>query len=435
VQSAAAGLADEEDRHSALLEACRRQFPRLCVDGDGSDWAGWPTTVDNRVNRPNRREVDVTEVGVALWGDDLKVMIRTAGRPETRVPTFQLEVDAWGNCEMDFLVAFFPQGPGIGFWQRSAPPMDGAVPPQSLPVEWSIADVIEVCINLDGVADMKKVPGLDRLFERRGWARVRVVANDTVESTAYYGPTAASFDLEARPGAQSAIETETEGIECPVEGTWLIGNGAFARTHAGRHAYDLMRFDRAFHAHLGSDDTVNERYHAWEEPVLSPIAGIAVVVEAGHADQRPTVNPMASPSNAVHIRDSCRSLRVVLGHLRERSAAIGVGARVGAGTMIARVGNSGKSGAPHLHLEAVRDSDGVQDTDGQSVPLALKDVWVGLNMEEVDPWWRFYERWPIEEGFFVRGTRPWHATARPDRPEEVTRGKAWRIKKVRPEAE
>jgi murein DD-endopeptidase MepM/ murein hydrolase activator NlpD len=49
---------------------------------------------------------------------------------------------------------------------------------------------------------------------------------------------------------------------------------------------------------------------------------------------------------------------VVLGHLRRGTVAVAGGDRVGTGQVIGRVGNSGWTERPHLHLQAMRAPDG-----------------------------------------------------------------------------
>lgn len=77
-------------------------------------------------------------------------------------------------------------------------------------------------------------------------------------------------------------------------------------------------------------------------PVYSPVAGTVTLV---HYDG---VGQGAVNGNAVHVRDSQGRLWSML-HLSQIEAA--VGDRVSPGTQIGRLGSTGRSTGPHLHLQ------------------------------------------------------------------------------------
>jgi murein DD-endopeptidase MepM/ murein hydrolase activator NlpD len=52
----------------------------------------------------------------------------------------------------------------------------------------------------------------------------------------------------------------------------------------------------------------------------------------------------------------------MMGHLRQGSINVAVGERLNEGQQIARVGNSGNTSAPHIHIQA------------QTLPTALGDI-------------------------------------------------------------
>lgn len=54
-----------------------------------------------------------------------------------------------------------------------------------------------------------------------------------------------------------------------------------------------------------------------------------------------------------HLVLRCGALRILLAHLRRGSVAVTVGEPVGRGQLVGRIGNSGNTNEPHLHVSAV----------------------------------------------------------------------------------
>lgn len=59
---------------------------------------------------------------------------------------------------------------------------------------------------------------------------------------------------------------------------------------------------------------------------------------------------------------------VVLAHMTEGSVAVGEGQEVEEGQFLGRVGNSGNTSEPHLHIHAVRTGSG-SILEGEGVPV------------------------------------------------------------------
>jgi murein DD-endopeptidase MepM/ murein hydrolase activator NlpD len=111
-------------------------------------------------------------------------------------------------------------------------------------------------------------------------------------------------------------------------------------------------------------------------------------------DNPPCRNGEGDP-NSVYL-DLGGGVGLWLAHFKLGSLVVERRNRVTQGQYLGRVGNSGASSGPHLHL-------GLYDTrDGETtLPLAFRDVRVGLNPAEDDPWAREMEVWEPREGFFV----------------------------------
>jgi murein DD-endopeptidase MepM/ murein hydrolase activator NlpD len=69
---------------------------------------------------------------------------------------------------------------------------------------------------------------------------------------------------------------------------------------------------------------------------------------------------------------ACDGNTVMLAHLSQGSVVLDVGARVAVGDPIGRVGNTGNTSEPHLHIHAVRGIHRtVEDVGYVAPPLAM----------------------------------------------------------------
>ncbi len=85
--------------------------------------------------------------------------------------------------------------------------------------------------------------------------------------------------------------------------------------------------------------------------VLAPCAGQVVLAVDGLPDmQVPEVDRQHMAGNHVLLR--CTAADVMLGHLQPGSVRVRAGADVVVGDWLGRVGNSGNTGEPHLHIHA-----------------------------------------------------------------------------------
>ena len=101
----------------------------------------------------------------------------------------------------------------------------------------------------------------------------------------------------------------------------------------------------------------NDAYRIWERAVLAPMTGEVVHVVSDVADNM-AFGPFRpyGVGNHVVLRDG--DVYLVVGHLRGGSVECEVGQRVSAGEVIGRVGNSGWTERPHIHMQAMRAPDG-----------------------------------------------------------------------------
>ena len=77
-----------------------------------------------------------------------------------------------------------------------------------------------------------------------------------------------------------------------------------------------------------------------------------------------------------HVIVGCQGAEVVLAHLLEGSVSVRPGDRVTPDTLLGRVGNSGNTTEPHLHLHAKRGGTSGDALSGTAVPFTLNGRWL-----------------------------------------------------------
>jgi hypothetical protein len=160
------------------------------------------------------------------------------------------------------------------------------------------------------------------------------------------------------------FEGEPLALDFPLRGTKTFyvaqgGGNASANYHgvasaAQAYALDIVALDRLGRKSEGFYPSDLSRHAAYGETVYSPCDGEVVAAFGDAPDNHPPDTDVARPAgNHVWIRHDDGTY-VVLAHLMRGSVGVGAGERVRRGQPLARVGNSGNTTAPHLHIHAVR---------------------------------------------------------------------------------
>jgi hypothetical protein len=141
-----------------------------------------------------------------------------------------------------------------------------------------------------------------------------------------------------------------------------------------RYASDFIRIDAEGRAAAG-DLTKNESFFTYGEPVHA-VAGARVV---GTRNDVPENVPLYEPPGSAFTLQTIVGNRVVLalpggryatyGHLQTGSVRVHPGQRVRRGQILGLVGNTGQSGAAHLHFQL---SDGPDPLASDGVPYVFK---------------------------------------------------------------
>lgn len=131
------------------------------------------------------------------------------------------------------------------------------------------------------------------------------------------------------------------------------------RSTTQRHALDVVALARFGMRGRKLFPERNEDYVAFGALVTAPCEGTVVGVQCNVPDVGNVgLSGKAAIGNFIVLRHDDGTL-VVLAHLQEGSVKVQIGDRVASGTLLGRIGNSGRSTEPHLHIHAERDGAGV----------------------------------------------------------------------------
>lgn len=162
-----------------------------------------------------------------------------------------------------------------------------------------------------------------------------------------------------------------------TRGSYLVEHGgsqSAANVHAQdakqRYAVDLVKLNGAGMRARGIYPEDASRYAIFGETVVSPCEGTVLAVVDGHPDAaRLSLDEKNPLGNHVVLR--CGDVDVTLAQLLRGSITVRAGARVARGAPVARVGNSGTSSEPHLHVHAERG--------GRAVAARFEGQWLVRN--------------------------------------------------------
>jgi hypothetical protein len=141
---------------------------------------------------------------------------------------------------------------------------------------------------------------------------------------------------------------------------YLVGQGGSGnvlnqhfRHPSQKYALDILGLNRAGFRCRGLHPPVIWEYAICGDPVSSRCDGIIAAAFDGADDQEAgRRDPSNPPGN--HVAIECEGTTIYLAHLLNGSIMVVAGQRVRSGDLIGRVGNSGNTTEPHLHIHAER---------------------------------------------------------------------------------
>lgn len=168
-----------------------------------------------------------------------------------------------------------------------------------------------------------------------------------------------------------------------VNGHMMTLGNRYAAWRGESYAVDLIRIDalgfRTRRRQLLALPGDPADYLSYGEPVYAPCAGRVEAI----MDQRPDMPvPIKDrehlEGNFVRVR--CGNATVFLGHLRHGSVVVKTGDPIANGALIGRVGNSGNTDEPHLHIHVQKPASAVAPLSGQPTHITFKGRFPVRNM-------------------------------------------------------
>jgi hypothetical protein len=166
----------------------------------------------------------------------------------------------------------------------------------------------------------------------------------------------------------------------PLQDGWYYvgqgGNSSRINYHnsnaAQQYALDVVELNPAGARAWGIYPAALERYAIFGEAIHSPCDGVVVEAVDGLPDQTP---PTADREHLAgnHVTVACKGVDVLLAHMQNDSVMVEAGDTVTTGQPLGRVGNSGNTSEPHLHIHAVRAASGAV-LEGDGVPILFDGI-------------------------------------------------------------
>lgn len=383
----------------ATIDSHRTIGKSIVIDGNADDWAGiWEMTSTR--HKASSGTYDIVATSIAPMADALYVMLRTKSTPSTSNYVYRFRVDFTGVRLWDYMITGNLSSGSTYIWTKLG--NEDSVRTETDAVSFAVGEVVEFKVDYSLLADdlPESLGSVLGNTTARTWLRVYPLtyANDTVQD---WGPAVASYILmdstysldEPLPNAVH----ESLAMALPLKGRWMVSQGAYGIfSHHDGWNYDLKISDDTGEFSNPRSGSTNDAYYAFGQSIIAPLAGSITRAIDGNDDVTPLEGRDTSKeANSVVIAPQSNSHGVFLLHCQESSVLVADGDSVALGQELAKVGNSGATNTPHLHMHARIDGD------GDKVPIAVTNAYVGLNPREDDPWRRLMQRWPLREGYYL----------------------------------
>ncbi|MDO5292005.1 MAG: M23 family metallopeptidase [bacterium] len=147
---------------------------------------------------------------------------------------------------------------------------------------------------------------------------------------------------------------ESLSVLLPVKNAVLFG-GKDYKTHAmwpsECYAYDILCEPYEVGSSRLSD------YGSFGADVMAPVSGTVIGMENGEPDIIPNSDKFTSSlGNYVYIKIDHSDSYMILAHLKKDSIVVKVNMHIEEGQIIGKIGNSGTTSEPHLHLQRQKDN-------------------------------------------------------------------------------
>ena len=177
-----------------------------------------------------------------------------------------------------------------------------------------------------------------------------------------------------------------------VELAFPLKNGTYYAAHGGdsptinhhnsnraqRYALDIMKLNVLGAKANGLYPPSLTDYAIFEETLYSPCDGTIADLTNDLPDLALEKSDRKNPAGN-HILLRCKGSDILMAHLLKGSITGQVGLLVKSGDAIAKIGNSGNTSEPHLHIHARKINTGKSILDGDGMPITFDDKFLTRN--------------------------------------------------------
>ena len=196
------------------------------------------------------------------------------------------------------------------------------------------------------------------------------------------------FGLVVADGlAGRAAPSRTTDLHFPLEGgayavlqggNSLVSNSFHHWFPSDRYGLDLVKLNGLGNRARGIAPARLDDYASYDVAVHSPCAGVVEEVVNDVPDNPPgATDPQHRSGNHVQLR--CGALLVLLAHLRRESVVVTAGTPVRSGQLVGRIGNSGNTSEPHLHVSAVAADSREPWPQTAGIPITFDGRFLSVN--------------------------------------------------------
>lgn len=143
----------------------------------------------------------------------------------------------------------------------------------------------------------------------------------------------------------------TAGTYCVLQGGSSLVTNPFHGLGGSKYAVDIVKLNALGNRAAGIAPPELSAYGIFGETLHSPCSGMVLSVRDSLPDNPPAETDAGRPEGN-HVVMECAGARVLMAHLMAGSIRVTPGEAVTEGEPVARVGNSGNSLEPHLHIDA-----------------------------------------------------------------------------------
>lgn len=155
-----------------------------------------------------------------------------------------------------------------------------------------------------------------------------------------------------------------------LQGGRNITTNPFHVIGGSRFSVDLAKLNVFGNRAAGIAPRDLDAYEIFGETIYSPCNGIVLKVRDGLTDNTPGKVDSEYPEGNYVVLE-CGDARVLMAHLMQDSILFAAGKTVALGEPLGKVGNSGNTSEPHLHIDANRGE--------AEIPLKFDGQWLSMN--------------------------------------------------------